>query len=158
MLQTRELVTAALAERAKKGVKVRQPLAKLTLGKGQKISDELRDLLAEEVNVKKVDFNPALTTVQIDWEITPELKEEGLVREIMRNIQELRKNAKYTPEDKIIIYAEAAGQIKETIANNQEIIIRETKASKIEFKKTSLTAEVQTTVDKQPLWLGIKKC
>ena len=42
----------------------------------------------------------------MDTVLTAELKEEGMVREMIRNINEMRKEAKLTPEDKIILYYE----------------------------------------------------
>jgi Isoleucyl-tRNA synthetase len=144
MERVRELTAAVLAERAKHGVKVRQPLAKLivgpsfakaTGGEGVKLSNELRDLLAGEVNVKTVEFDSRLETpIEIDWNVTPELKEEGNIRETMRQIQELRKTAKFTPADKIIIYILAEGGLKAAIEKNRSMIARETKAAGIEFK------------------------
>jgi isoleucyl-tRNA synthetase len=160
MDKVRELVAAVLAERAKKAVKVRQPLARMTVGGKIKLDKALVDLLAQEVNVKKVVFDPELKSIiDIDWTITPELKEEGMVREIMRQIQELRKAAKFTPADKIVIFIQADGELKGIIAKNQAMMVRETKAVKLEFGKAeSAAAEVQTTVDKLPLGIGIKKC
>jgi len=158
MEEMREFVTLALAERAQKGIKVRQPLAKLTLKK-KKWSSEIYDLLKEEINVKAIEFNQKIPAAEIDWTITPELKEEGLVREIIRNIQELRKTAQYTPADKITIYFEAIGDLRNTVEKNQATITRETKASATEFKKPAkASAQIQTRIDKQPLWIGIKKC
>lgn len=169
MERVRELTAAVLAERAKHGVKVRQPLAKLivgpsfakaTGGEGVKLSNELRDLLAGEVNVKTVEFDSRLETpIEIDWNVTPELKEEGNIRETMRQIQELRKTAKFTPADKIIIYILAEGGLKAAIEKNRSMIARETKAAGIEFKKPARpAAQIDAKVDNQPLWLGIKKC
>jgi len=160
MERVRQLVAVALAERAKRGVKIRQPLAKITIGDGLKLDRELCDLLAGEVNVKSVRIDPDLkTAVEIDWDLTPELKEEGMAREIMRNIQELRKTAKFTPTDKIIIYAAADGEIKTVIDKNANMLVTETKAVRLEFSKPAkVAAKIDAIIDKQPLWLGIKKC
>jgi isoleucyl-tRNA synthetase len=159
MVRVRELVALALAERAKRGVKIRQPLAKMVVG-AKKIGKELTGLLAGEVNVKAVEFNPNLkTALQIDWNITPELKEEGLAREITRNIQELRKTAQFTPADRIVIYAIAGKELKAAIEKYRSTIVQETKAAGIEFKKPAkIGAKIETAIDKQPLWLGIEKC
>jgi isoleucyl-tRNA synthetase len=159
MARVRELVTAALAERAKHGVKVRQPLAKITV-KGEALSKELSGLLISEVNVKAVEFDAGLkTAMEMDWTITPELKQEGLVREIMRNIQELRKTAKFTPADKIVIHAATEGELRSAIEKNKETIIKETKAVRLEFgRPAKVSAQIDAVVDKQPLWIGIKKC
>jgi len=160
MAKVRELVALALAERAKHAVKVRQPLAKIVVGGKAELSKELRDLLAQEVNVKAVVFDPGLDApIEIDWAITPELKEEGMVREIMRNIQELRKTAKLTPADKAVIYVQTTGELNAVILKNQQVMAKETKAAGFEFKKTDkVDAQIEAAVDKQPIWIGIKKC
>jgi len=137
----REITALVLAERAKRGVKVRQPLAKLAVGGKTKLNGELRELLASEVNVKVVEFNPELKTpVEIDWNITPELKEEGIIREIIRQIQELRKSARLTPADKIAVYAQAGGELGETMVKNQAMIAKETKAAGLKFKRPAKVA------------------
>ncbi|MDO8558961.1 MAG: class I tRNA ligase family protein [bacterium] len=86
MIKVREIVALALAERAKAGIKVRQPLASLLVP--DKIDKELSELIKDEVNVKKIIFSNALI---LDTKITPELKKEGELREIIRNIRDLRK-------------------------------------------------------------------
>ena len=68
--------------------------------------------MAEEVNVKLVEFDPDIKeALWIDWNLTPELKEEGQIREIMRNIQDLRKTAGLTPSDAIAIFVQAEGEL-----------------------------------------------
>ena len=86
MIRVREIVALALAERAKTGIKVRQPLASLLIP--DKIDKELSELIKDEVNVKKIIFS---NTLILDTKITPELKKEGKKREIIRNIRDLRK-------------------------------------------------------------------
>ncbi len=161
MAKVRELVTLALAQRAQHAVKIRQPLAKLIVGgKVKPFGNDLRDLLAEEINVKAVEFDSALAVpMELDWNITPELREEGNVREVMRNIQELRKKAKFTPADKIIAFIKTEGDLFAAVQKNQSLIARETKAAGVRFEKPAkLAAEKSVNVDNQPLWVGIKKC
>ncbi|MFZ3073764.1 MAG: class I tRNA ligase family protein [Minisyncoccales bacterium] len=159
MARVRELVAAALAERAKRGVKVRQPLAKMIVA-GNPLDEELIGLLAGEVNVKAIEFNPgSKTPMEFDWTITPALEEEGNVRETMRQIQELRKTAKFTPADKIIVYVQAEGGLKAAIEKNQSMMAKETKAVGIEFGKPAKpAAQIEAKVGGRTLWIGIKKC
>lgn len=160
MEKVRDIVGQALAERAKHGVKVRQPLAKMKLGGAQQLSPEILGLLAQEVNVKRIEFDKNLKSApEIDWVITPDLKEEGNIREAMRRVQELRKTAKFTPADKIAIYVQSEGELGEMIEKNKKMIIEETKAQKLEFKKPAKTAaSLDAKIDGQIVWLGIKKC
>jgi isoleucyl-tRNA synthetase len=168
MEQVRLLVTQALAQRAQRGVKVRQPLAKLTVK--EQLSQELRDLLAQEVNVKSVEFNPDIKeSLEIDWNLTPALKEEGQVREIMRNIQDLRKTADLTPSDAITIYVEVEGEaasgqsepkseLAKAIEHSRDLIIKETKAKILEFgKPKKFTAGKEAVIGDLKMWIGIKK-
>ena len=89
----------------------------------------------------------------------PRAEQEGLSREVVRNIQELRKTAKFTPADKIVVYVATEGELKAAIEKNAKNIVRETKAVRLEFGKSAKTsAQIEVVVDKQPLWIGIKKC
>lgn len=98
MTQVRDVVTLALAQRAEKGIKVRQPLAGLTIK--NKLDKELLELIKDEVNVKKITFGKEL---KLDTKITKELKEEGEYREMIRNVNKIRKEMGLTPKDLIVI-------------------------------------------------------
>ncbi len=91
MQNARELVENAHALRKKEGIKVRQPLGKLVYGT-QKFPDEIEILVAGEVNVKNVVFKKG-SNLSLDTNITPALKAEGDAREIIRQIQQARKEA-----------------------------------------------------------------
>ncbi len=105
MEETRRIVSLGLEARSKANLKVRQPLAKLKI-KNLKIENEDRikylDLIKDEVNVKEVVCEESIVElVELDVNITAELKEEGLVRELTRSIQEFRKQEKLSPTDLI---------------------------------------------------------
>lgn len=106
MKKTREVISEALKMRQVAGFKVRQPLASVMLKDAAlEGKDEFLELIKEEVNVKQVNFNASQEEeVVLDTEITPELKEEGDVRELMRVIQDLRKKAGLSPRDKAVLY------------------------------------------------------
>lgn len=111
MQQTREVVTAALELRAKANVKVRQPLAELSIGAGITLSEAYASIIESEVNVKKVTFAPDTTAIAaLDTTITPELKAEGAVRELIREIQKTRKAQQLTPEQSIVLRLDGAGE------------------------------------------------
>ena len=60
------------------------------------------ELIKDEVNIKEVVIDETLVSeVELDLNITPELKEEGLVRELTRGLQEFRKQEKLSPSDLI---------------------------------------------------------
>ncbi len=102
MARTRQIITDALALRMQKSenedqIKIRQPLAKLTYG-GEKLGDFYEQIIADEVNVKKVEHADKLT---LDKTLTPELLEEGRAREIIRAVQAARKHAGLRQDDQI---------------------------------------------------------
>ncbi|MBP9751400.1 MAG: isoleucine--tRNA ligase [Candidatus Moranbacteria bacterium] len=97
MLSARLLVTQGLKMRSEAGVKVRQPLSGFSIGDIE-LRDELKEILADELNVKTVVGGKPLG---LDTEITPELRLEGQAREIIRAVQEGRKKAGFNVEDRI---------------------------------------------------------
>ena len=102
MSRTRQIITDALALRMQKSesedqIKIRQPLSKLTYD-GDKLDDYYEQIIADEVNVKKVINGKKLT---LDKTLTKELLEEGRAREIIRAVQSARKHAKLSVDDQI---------------------------------------------------------
>lgn len=126
MEHVRELASRGLEARERVGIRVRQPLATLT-AKSLPKDQGLRDILADEVNVRDVVENSNLESeVELDVTLTDELKEEGTLRDLMRRVQEWRKQEKlsitdrpsYTlvvsPEEKIVAEKHIARIGKET--------------------------------------------
>ncbi|MBI4023323.1 class I tRNA ligase family protein, partial [Candidatus Berkelbacteria bacterium] len=91
MAAVHEVVELGRARRAEAKLKVRQPLARATV-RGIKLSPELSRLLVDELNVKQVEQrNGKEISVELDTVLTDELKREGQVREVIRAVQQLRK-------------------------------------------------------------------
>jgi len=91
MRLSREIAEQIHSLRKKKGIKVRQPLQVVIYGQS-KLTREIEYILAAEVNVKKVIFKKN-SKISLDTKITPQLKKEGETREIIRQIQQARKEA-----------------------------------------------------------------
>jgi isoleucyl-tRNA synthetase len=107
MKVVRKIASLGLEARSKAKINVRQPLGKLLVKKIQdprsKIQKDtdLINLIKEEVNVKEVTFDANLSTeVELDLDITPELKEEGELRDLIRAIQDRRKDQGLTIQDR----------------------------------------------------------
>lgn len=105
MEEVRALVSAALDVRQKANIKVRQPLSLLKVKSDKLVNKEdLLQIIADEVNVKKVLIDNTLTdSVQLDTTITEELREEGELRDLIREIQDLRKQAGLNPKDQAVL-------------------------------------------------------
>lgn len=102
MSRARAIITEALALRMRKSeteeqVKVRQPLAKLVYS-GAKLPTFYEQIIADEVNVKTVEHG---TELFLDKTLTPELKQEGFARDLIRAIQSARKHAGLNLNDHI---------------------------------------------------------
>ena len=99
---TRKIVEVAMRLRAENKIIVRQPLASLKLKvKSEKLKEEYLEIIKEEINVKEIIVDDSIQVeVELDTNITPELKEEGEYRELLRAIQDLRKRKGLTPKDK----------------------------------------------------------
>lgn len=89
-------------------IKIRQPLSRATITTNHHLSQEMVEIIAGETNVKSITIiqkTSPKTTVSLDTKITPKLKEEGEFRDIVRQIQVLRKETGLSPTDKITIIA-----------------------------------------------------
>ena len=111
----RTAVNDGLSKRASEGIKVRQPLASVKLintisqDTPAEVAQFLIDIAKDELNVKSVEIvtdsesESAQPSVVYDLTITPELKREGLMREIIRHVQSARKQAGLQIDDRILL-------------------------------------------------------
>ena len=111
----RTAVNDGLSKRASEGIKVRQPLASVKLintisqDTPAEVAQFLIDIAKDELNVKSVEIvtdsesESAQPSVVYDLTITPELKREGLMREIIRHVQSARKQAGLQIDDRIVL-------------------------------------------------------
>lgn len=121
MASVRTYATLGLKLRSEKNIKVRQPLERFTItqeGESRTYWRECEILLKDELNVKVIDVQNGDSenagSADFDWVITPELKREGDVRELMRAIQDARKEGGLNPEDRIVLLM--SSNAKELIA------------------------------------------
>lgn len=140
MATVRDYVNQALSLRAKERVKIRQPLASVTVPTlGQFVNFE--DILTEELNVKRVEQGAELS---LDFAITPELKREGLMREVIRHVQAARKDAGLNVDDRIVLSLKTTDKdLGVAIDDNQAVITTETLASKLNDAEYSYSVTVK---------------
>ncbi|MEK7080667.1 MAG: isoleucine--tRNA ligase [Patescibacteria group bacterium] len=135
MDEVRTIVNSALAERSAKAIKIRQPLASLKIrsAKSEILNyEELLELIKEEVNVKEIIFDAKIENkVELDTNITEKLKEEGTVRDIIRQVQEKRKEMGLVPQDKISVQFLVPKKEKLIIEKNRSLLLKEFRATEI---------------------------
>ena len=136
MEEVRRIVSLGLEARAKANIKVRQALKKLKVKsyKVHKVEKEMLDLIKDELNVKEIIFDEKiLGEVELDTEITLELKEEGSLRDLIRGLQDLRKKAGLNTSQKIILYVQAEIHAREFMEKFAEEIKKSAGIEKLEF-------------------------
>lgn len=192
---TRTIAKLGLAARAKVQMKARQPLAKLKIqnakfhptgdhSQGEKISDDLFEILKDELNVKTIEFVEKIdfevfekknkkkyiskekgfevegdgnVVVALQTELTEELELEGLAREVVRQIQSMRKEADYQIADRIKVCFEMGEKGKKVCHQFGDYIKKETLANELEEGKKKVDLGKEAKVGKEEGWIGVKK-
>ena len=144
MTFVREVISEGLAQRASAGIKVRQPLASVSVVDPHgRLTDEFTAIILEELNVKSVTVSAkAKQPIAIDTKITPELKQEGQAREIIRHVQQARKAAGLEVDNRISLSLSADdAELSGVLSNNEltDIIKHETLA--VSLNDPSLESE-----------------
>ncbi len=147
----REFVSIALELRTKANIKVRQPLA--TLHCNIEIGTEYAAIIADEINVKEIAFDATMEErARLDTTITPELKREGDVRELIRAIQELRKQQGLNPQDRVTLnISDATSALLTGFETEVQGVVGATDI------RVSVEATEEITIDGQSFTFGITK-
>jgi isoleucyl-tRNA synthetase len=142
MILTKEIVQKSLELREKVKIPLRQVLQKITL-KGVSLENEFLELVRNALNVKEIvikNEDDTELTVELDTEITRELKLEGIARNLVRNINNYRKKLKLSTKNRIKLYLNTGDdEILEAISKYQNYIKKMVQAdaifNKIDNKK-----------------------
>ena len=167
MTTLRALITDGLSQRAAAGIKVRQPLKKAEVrGKNAENLKRFEDVLIEELNVKFVLFNTNTEVagdseeslvIELNTEIDAALKREGMMREVVRNVQSARRAAGLNVDDRIRLGLSTTNdELRQAIAEHLKTIGAETLAKQVEFDQT-FAYETACTVEAAPLTISLEK-
>ncbi|HDQ22958.1 MAG TPA: isoleucine--tRNA ligase [Candidatus Uhrbacteria bacterium] len=144
MESARKIIEQALAVRAKAGIKIRRPLSRLYITK-KSLPEELFFLIKDEVNVKNIELTDKFPSdknfetgadenykVCLDLEISEDLKLEGHARELVRQINFLRKEKGLSINDLIeLSYKTKSKTLKKTLEKFGEEIKANTLTKKL---------------------------
>lgn len=132
----RDYCSAGNMLRKKNVIPVRQPLS--TLYVPEVPSAEYQALIKDELNVKSIEKGKDENIV-FDTVITPELKEEGNYRELVRAIQDMRKEAKLTPSDVIELKIETSKEGEDLINKYKPDLLKVVGAKDLNFSENKGT-------------------
>jgi isoleucyl-tRNA synthetase len=152
MAAVREAISTGLALRAQFGVKVRQPLASVTV---PILPEGFDDVVREELNVKSVQRGGE--TVVLDTQLTEELEQEGLIREVIRNVQSARKQAGLNVDDRIHLQLASDHSMLNAALEREELrtlVMQETLA--VDLNAAELTNAYACVVKVEAAELAIK--
>jgi isoleucyl-tRNA synthetase len=164
---TRRIIELGLSLRAESGIKVRQPLGNLQFTNND-LEEELLNLIKEEVNVKQIvkdkkpEKNEIIKTkedkdliVGLDIEITPELALEGQMRDLVRHIQQTRKEAGFQVDDHIKLYHKGGEKIFIKFGKEigDEVLADEISLADKKPKKFDLDKKIKVGEEEIEIWL-----
>ena len=115
------------------------------------------DLLIETAQTEGyVSESDGETSVVLDTNLTPELIEEGFVREIISKIQTMRKEAGFEVMDKIVVYAHGNDKIQEVMKAHEDEIKSEVLADEMVLGQTDGYVK-EWNINKEAVTMGVKK-
>jgi isoleucyl-tRNA synthetase len=133
----RHVVNEGLSARSRAQIKVRQPLAAVTVSGMVDLGphkDLYLEVLKEELNVKSVNWSTeGEQSVELDLELTEDLKAEGLAREVVRLVQSARKDAGLEVDDRIHLTLKTdSEELNKAIKEYTSYICSETLTTKLD--------------------------
>jgi isoleucyl-tRNA synthetase len=179
MTFVRQVISDGLYQRAHAGIKARQPLAWVNIyDEKRRLSQELKDIIADELNLKEVltrqnlEFTPETPFMEkwlndvpkepvtvLNLELSSELKQEGLMREVIRQIQQARKQAGLEVDDRISLSLQTSDSSLRSVLDKPElkdIIKKETLTSSLNNDSVK-TFEVTVKIENMTIDIALSK-
>ncbi len=158
MARLRRVVEAGHAAREGAGIKVRQPLRLATIAE-QPFAAEFEAIVRDELNLKAVAYTPpdGSRGVTLDTSITPELRREGLTRDLVRTIQEMRRQAGFRVDDRILLWYEGDGELVEVLHAWAAYVQAETLAVALSRGRPPGVHGRDVRIDGHRVWLGVER-
>lgn len=152
-----DIIEIVASERAKMDSKLRWPLKQMFVcGSGEKVNDSVRlfeNVLMQQGNIKKIQYVDVLESegvafsegkIAIDFDVTPEIEAEGYARELIRRIQQMRKDMKLNVEQYINCDVKAEPRLVELFGTWKDHISNEVRAKQLVFTDSPGGDEVKT--------------
>ena len=152
MSKVRELATAGLEIRDKEKIKLRQPLSEFIVNVD--LPENLRQILAEEMNVEKVIVDENAEGVNLDINISDDLKLKGSFREVVRAVQDMRKKSGMKAGESIMLSWNTEGDLKEVFEKMNEELKKAVIAQEINFE---MELEQKLTLNGEKIGLTVSK-
>jgi len=172
MEKARQIIELGLAARDIAKIKVRQPLQTLHYT-GEALDQELEVIAEEELNVKDLENVETLTEnknwvknedlvirVGLNIEIDENLRLEGYLRELVRSVNNLRKNSGLTIDDKVKIYWNCESKELSKVFENGKFmdeLRQSTLASGVVNEKKELEFGEDMKINDEGVWVGLEK-
>jgi isoleucyl-tRNA synthetase len=161
MARARRVVEMGHRARDVAQVKVRQPLAGAT-APGPRLPTELESIVLDELNLKSLSYGPEeQRDAVLDTNISRELRLEGLARELVRRIQESRKNANLQIDDRIELFYRCNGELSEAMEAWRAHIMQETLTVATTRVADGAAPDVDfhhdVKIEGQEIWLGLRR-
>ena len=157
MGQARSIVSRVLDAREAGGRPIKQALGDMTawVSTGE-IGKQYQTVILDEVNVKAIKVERGDLKVEVNMGLTPELIRDGMARDITRRVNQMRKDAGFTIQDRIDlkIYSES-DEVKRMFTEHELSIKDGTLADSIELiKDDSVEHSQESRIAEQDVWIG----
>jgi len=131
------ILEKGLAERDKKQIGLKWPLAKAIVYCDRKLNKEILEIVSRQLNVKKIILkNKKEISVELDTKMTPKLEAEGYAREMSRQVQSFRKKLGLEKKDKIELLIIVDEKFKEILETQINFIKERTNSKKLKIVTT----------------------